>query len=153
MKVNAAGKKDYQRDDHEDRSLQGRAWIRLNGGTGAYQDVDLIKYARKNGRWEPTLILELTRCDGDEPNDAYRQSIIARYFDEGVQGHLTQALADKLGIPAYIMLNGPTCDWFWIYSFQRRSWQRFSPERWASFLHQRQVKITADEILDIGRNL
>ena len=130
-KINELGQKDYQRNDSEDRALCYRKWLRTVDTDGYYLDVDFIKF--RDG--VPCAITELTRTDSaEEPETAYLDAIIQRYFGRDRQGEHIERVAMMLEVPAYLVLFNKECYWFWVFSFNRREWKYFTRATYIEFL-------------------
>ncbi len=133
-KINGNGQKDYQREDHEDRSLKYRLWLRSVTTDGFFVDVDLIKWKWEKGKLRPVAITEITRCDRDRVGPNYLAAILDRWFRRDKQAEVTQELARLLKIPAFIICYQKEMRWLWIYNFQNGKWKYCLPKVWAQFL-------------------
>lgn len=133
-KINAQGQKAYQRNDREDRSLVYRDWVRTVDTGGFLLDVDHIKYRWIDGKPKPVAITELTRCDSESVAYPYLNAITDRFFRRDKQGEIINTLASLLHVPAYLVLFQKDMLWLWVFSFQKKEWREFTPERWSLFL-------------------
>jgi hypothetical protein len=133
--VNDQGQKARQRADTEDRTICYKDWLRTVKCGGFFLDLDMIKFKKTPEGIVPCCITELTRSDSETPvNDGYLFAIIQRYFYRDRQGQTIQMVADKLQIPAYLVLFGENMNWLKVYSFQAKIWKDFTPEAWAEHL-------------------
>jgi len=133
-KYNTNGQKAYQREDREDRSLIYRDWLRTVPVDGWFLDIDFIKFKKVEGEIKPVAITELTRCDKPQIGQGYLDAIIDRFFVRDSQGKTIQNVADKLGVPAYLVLFNKEMKWIWVFSFQKKEWREFTPQTWAEYL-------------------
>lgn len=121
--ITSSGSKAYQRNDKEDRGAEYRLWHRTLAPSCVAFDVDFIEWRKKNGTWVPVAITEITRVDeGKDVTAGYLENIIKRYNIRDMQGRVTKYLADKLNVPAYIILYRQGCTEFWIYDFDKANW-------------------------------
>lgn len=121
--IASSGSKAYQRKDKEDRGAEYRLWHRTLAPFCVAFDVDFIEWRKHNGKWVPVALTEITRVDKDRDVTAgYLANIIKRYNARDLQGYVTQYLAEKLDIPAYIILYMQGCTEFWIYDFDKTNW-------------------------------
>lgn len=122
-KFEDSGAKAYQRSDNEDRSAEYKLWHRKLSRSCSALDVDFIEWRYRNGSMIPVALTEITRVDIDkEVSINYLESIVDRYNERDFQGKATRYLANKLGIPAFIILYKQGCTDFWIYDFTKNSW-------------------------------
>ncbi len=133
-KLNDSGQKAYQRTDTEDRSLPYRNWLRTINTDGFFIDIDLIKWRMVDGLPTPVAITDITRCDSDTVSDNYLQAITNRLFKRDKQGELLQTLGDRLNVPVYLVLFQKDIKWLYVYSFQKKIWKSFTPEKWSDYL-------------------
>ncbi len=133
-KMNDSGQKAYQRNDTEDRSLPYRNWLRTVETNGYFLDVDFIKWKIIEGKWVPRAITELTRCDSETAGQNYLLAILERYFVRDRQGAIMSALAQQLGVPAFLVLFQVDMKWVKVYHFADQRWYDYTPENWAFYL-------------------
>lgn len=133
-KLTDSGQKAYQREDNEDRSLGYKNWLRtIKDSNGFPLDVDMIKWKNKDGKFVPTAITEITRCDSESVGKGYLDAITQRFFVRDSQGKVIRELSKLLNVPAYLILYQKDMLWMWVYSFQKDGWKLFSPDQWAEY--------------------
>lgn len=135
-KVNADGRKSWQRQDNEDRSLAYKKFIANQyTGSGYFLDVDQIKWKTINGIPTPVAVIELTRCDSvDVPVEKYFKAIEERWFTRDVQGKVMTQLGKALNVPVYLAVFNMDVAWINVYSLRRKEWKLFTPDAWLLFL-------------------
>jgi len=125
------------REDREDRASEYKQWHRDMPNSKCYAwDVDFIEWRYREGKPIPVALTELTRADnGIIVDSSYLETIIWRYFVRDKQGEITKYLADKLGIPAYIILFRQCCTEFWVYDMEKKKWREsLSPLQMKKFI-------------------
>ena len=133
-KINENGQKAYQRTDFEDRSLPYRNWIRTIDCGGFFVDVDFIKWRKIENVYTPVAVTDLTRCDSLDVNKKYLDAVIQRFFIRDAQGDVLTELGKRLGVPVYLVLFQKDLIWLQVYSFRKKTWQKFTRTTWANFL-------------------
>lgn len=126
--------KAFQRgSDNEDRSLVYRKWLRTVETNGYYCDIDVVKL--NNG--DLRAITELTRCDSESiPNENYFKAITSRWYSRDGQAEIIDKIADKLSIPAYLVVFNRDMKWFKVWSFNRLEWsQPMNPQEYQAWLY------------------
>lgn len=125
-KTRPDGTKDRQHWDGSDRTQGYRDWHRRALSRGCMMiDMDAVELRRRDGVPVPVAVTELTRIDGDVPVGAnYLRAIQTRYFDRDAQGALICLLADRLRVPAYVVLFAKDLTAFYILHLARRTWSR-----------------------------
>ncbi len=132
--MNSAGQKAYQRTDTEDRGLPYRNWLCTVETGGYFMDIDFIKWKFDEIGPHPVAITEITRCDSDSAGQGYLYAIIDRYFCRDRQGALVTALAEQLGVPAFLVLFQKEIKWLKVYHFSDQRWHDYTADSWAKFL-------------------
>ncbi|WP_135604103.1 hypothetical protein [Methanococcoides sp. NM1] len=134
--ITDSGSKAYQRKDMEDRGAEYRLWHRSLAPYCVAFDVDFIEWRTRGGKRVPVAITEITRVDsGKSVTPRYLDSILKRYNERDMQGYVTRYLANKLEIPAYIILYRQGCSEFWIYKFDNENWQGpLTPKEMGNFI-------------------
>ncbi len=94
-----------------------RAW-RQTWGCGAFvNDIDQIEWRLVDGDVVPIMALEMTRLDGGvHPPATYFEAILTRYQRRDGQALAITAFAERLGVPAVIVLWRHDLSDFWIYN-------------------------------------
>lgn len=158
-KLTASGAKARQRDDTEDRTLVYRDWRREVVGRGKRRatcytsDLDQIEYVIVKNVPIPVAILELTRYDHDEhdgPSQSwakYKSAILDRYFFRDAQGRFVKVMAERMGVPAYIVLFRKDLGSFYLFDMidPRANWVHMEPDEYKEWLCQ----LKADAIEEI----
>ena len=130
------GQKSRQRTDTEDRAMVYRDWLRTHKSpNGFYLDADLIKWRTGDkGVPVPCAITEITRCDSEQVSTNYLRAIERRWFERDSQGVCFEELGRMLGVPVYIVLFQKELKWIYAFSFQNKTWKKFTPDEWELFL-------------------
>lgn len=135
--LNSSGQKARQRTDKEDRTMPYRDWLRTINGNGFFFDIDMFKCRYVDGKPQIVAITDLTRTDTETvPGQRYLDAITDRWFNRDSQAKLLLSVAEKLEVPAYLVLFPTSVTWLYVFSFQRREWKLFSPEEWEKKLQE-----------------
>ena len=149
-KLTENGTKARQREDTEDRSLPYRDWRRTAGSTkvGARRstcyttDVDQVEFVIVKNEVHPVAVIDITRFDDDEYTKKpeswakYRQAVLDRYFFRDSQGQFMRCVANKMGVPAYLVLFRKDVKSFWVFEMTKNDadWIHMSDEEYYEFL-------------------
>jgi hypothetical protein len=88
-------------------------------------DMDAVELRHRDGAPVPVAVTELSRIDGALPlPDSYLRAVETRFFGRDAQGGLIRLLADRLGVPAFLVLFGKELTAFYILHLDRRTWSR-----------------------------
>lgn len=129
------GTKAYQRNDVEHRAKPYLEWRRHITGGLYLNDIDSIEWRARGGVLKPVAVIEVTRVDlGKQVGSGYLSAITDRFMNRDTQGYMTQYIAHKLEVPAYINLFRQDNSEFWIYSFSDKTWSYKSPQQMVEFL-------------------
>lgn len=137
-KVNEYGTKCRQRDDTEDRLIDYRNWKYKQKYLWT-TDIDQVEWTKQDGKDVPVAILEVTRIDNDYkiPPDSYFQEIIERMFVRDTQGRKAVTLADRLGVPAFIVAYLKNMTKFIIYDMKKRDgWKILNEDQYVNWHYQ-----------------
>ena len=121
-------------------------WTRRNL-IGLYVgNIDQIFFQTKDNTEEVVAIFELTTSKY-QVFDGIPESYLLgmkRRFEKGKEALITSKLASLLNVPAYIVFypvdtssfENYTPQWFYVYSFIRKSWKYFTEEQWLDFIRK-----------------
>ncbi len=149
-KLTASGAKARQRSDNEDRTLAYRDWRREVVGRGHRRstcytsDLDQIEYIIVDNIPIPVAILELTRYDHDEHDGQsqswakYKSAILDRYFFRDAQGRFVKVMAERMGVPAFIVLFRKDLGSFYLFDMidPHVNWVHMEPDEYKEWLCQ-----------------
>lgn len=142
-KLNPNGTKAVQRR-YGDIRMRPYREFHSSLGKGYYmQDLDAVEYRYVDGKLRIAALIEITRADNDKTVDEhYLNGILERFRLRDSQGSLVIAMADKLGVPAFVVLFREDASEFWVFCLadpendweSTESWLAMTPDEYTHFL-------------------
>lgn len=113
-------------------------------GRGYYmQDLDSVEYRYEDGKLRIAALIEITRADnGKTVDEHYLDGILERFRLRDSQGSVVVEMADRLGVPAFVVLFKEDVSCFWVFCLAdplsqwvgNEGWVEMEPDQYAHFL-------------------